>query len=142
MKAVKNGFVLEEVSAPQSTRIRKPGDTWDDYLIWGSYLRQYAIGGPLIVSFIAVWTAIEKASSVKKTVMGVHIMAKMHSFDRDNRLEKAEVELSRYAHSSRPNRYSPRWLRAIARELYLHELDEWLLIDGKRRFDPHAKEKQ
>jgi hypothetical protein len=28
-------------------------------------------------------------------------------------------------------------LRDLARELYLHELDEWFLVDGVRLYDPH-----
>lgn len=33
-------------------------------------------------------------------------------------------------------------IRHIVRETIFHEIDECLLIDGKRVFDPHAKEKR
>ncbi len=33
-------------------------------------------------------------------------------------------------------------LRALAREVYLHELDEWISVGGCRMFDPHKTMEQ
>lgn len=38
-------------------------------------------------------------------------------------------------------RYLTNWLRGFIHDLELHEADEWLVIDGERPFDPHAKER-
>ena len=33
------------------------------------------------------------------------------------------------------------WIRHVLRDFEMHEVDEWLLINGERVFDPHTKEK-
>jgi hypothetical protein len=35
-----------------------------------------------------------------------------------------------------------RWVRKNLIDLEIHELDEWLKVDGVRRFDPHQKEQR
>lgn len=43
------------------------------------------------------------------------------------------------APTSQPCEASVGWVRSILRWMYLHELDEWIRIDGAALFDPHAR---
>ncbi len=39
----------------------------------------------------------------------------------------------------RPDQTSVTWIRDMLRDVYLHELDEWIHVGGLRIFDPHRK---
>lgn len=39
--------------------------------------------------------------------------------------------------TAQPDESSARWVRALLRWLVLHELDEFIKVDGERVFDPH-----
>lgn len=117
-------------------KTRQKPDTIYDFNAWVSYVEKWQISGPLPISIKVLW----KSTGSR---MGIFVEARLRTVDpivyKFHKCQyPVEVEIIKYVPSARPNRSTDRWLRAVCRELYLHELDEWIFIDGKRRFNPHS----
>ncbi len=78
--------------------------------------------------------------TVQKFTTGVGIFMNMHVADRDRPDWKRQVwnTLESQNVMEWGQREILRWVRDTAHNLITHELDECLLFDGRRVFDPHA----
>jgi hypothetical protein len=93
---------------------------------WRALVAKTKVGGLLPITF-----EVETFSP-----LDISIKAYMRVPDRDgpyNSLEQPQIRCRRVVHGEPEASV----LRALARELYLHELDEWFLVDGVRLYDPH-----
>jgi len=51
--------------------------------------------------------------------------------------DNIHIEIDLVLPTSAPDQHADRWIRAILRWFVLHELDECLLVEGDRKYDPH-----
>jgi hypothetical protein len=110
--------------------LRSGHDSKEDLRAWIKYIRQWKVGGPLP---IILWADMDDGFP------RVQVNAILETWGVGKGHQDMEIRVSRLTPTKRPDRYSTRWVRAICRELYLHELDEWISIGKKRKYNPHKR---
>lgn len=111
----------------------KAQDAPADYAAWGMYLAKWRIDRPMRITLEAIPN-------------GPAVFIRIGSWQpqaRPTRMDDPDVHLQIdvLVPSPTPDKNSDRWVRALLRWLVCHELDEWIKVDGERKFDPHANGK-
>lgn len=133
----------------------------DDAEAWEQFLRDVVLGGPMPCRFEAHYNSYARATVIAMTMKTIDrasadepwwagaVDGEPHQMSSEP-LKGATLKTfiatsSRILFTAQPPTLRPietdglsmRWIRALAREAWLHELDEFLLYKGARRFDPH-----
>jgi hypothetical protein len=93
---------------------------------WQDFCCAWEVKGPIGVYVVAE----RRGNSVAIIVRGRSIDATIPGAPIDLNIEVL-------APSAEPDENSNRWMRALLRWFYCHELDEFIHVDGVRIFDPH-----
>lgn len=146
--AVKLDMMIDvgDVAVGKPLKYRRKPDTWDDLEAWKKHLSNLRIGGCLPITFNAAFEP--RNGKNKEGFLGVcwdriYIRATMSVLDADTPdvIRTVAIGITRYAPSARPDKTTNRFLRAMCRELYLHDLDEWLAKAGMNEYYPHPENK-
>lgn len=97
---------------------------------WRDYIAKWRIERPMNVHL-----SIESNGGVVYLRMGATEPESKEANPKDPRHIMLQVDIP--VPSVMPDERSARWVRALVRWLVLHELDEWIVVDDKRIFDPH-----
>lgn len=106
-----------------------------DYEAWKRFIARWQVPAhcPVPMELEVSWVHKSRA------VLHAHLRALDAAVDNPG-FKMKEYSVSQMLPTVRPVAVaSDRWLRALLRWWWCHELDEWLRIDGKRVFDPHVR---
>lgn len=131
-------FNTEQLIRPGSIGAKvassRDNDTEADLEAWTQFLDRWTLDGQLPADITA------KLTAGKSIVINFDILAsdvKTYGNDPPNEHHGISLGVEMLAPTARPCESSKYWIRAVLRWMYVHELDEWIMIDGQRPFDPH-----
>jgi hypothetical protein len=88
---------------------------------------------------LLTYVGVRQTSDGGPVLVEVEIAVRMDAPDRDTGVVRAFAQNERHLIArDRLVAEVPRRVRDLVREAVTHEIDEQLLVDGKRRFDPHV----
>lgn len=141
-----DGRIIEPDRFPDTTGRIRPGDVGvrslrqqlgkvdaatpkHDLEAWLEFLRRWRVVMPIRIELDALSN-------------GPIVYMRMTSTQPDSRRGKRDDTMTYLTidipvPSPKPDEHSARWVRALLRWLVLHELDEFIEVDGDRVFDPH-----
>lgn len=96
---------------------------------WLSHLKSWKVGGRLKVVFDAYEDRLNQAVFITATIDTEDVRTG----------NTVPITITKPAPTQTPDVFANSWIRDLLKELYIHELDEQIIINGDRVFDPHMK---